>query len=320
MIDRREFITLLGSAVAWPLAARSQQRAMPVIGYLGVRPNLSGLRAGLSEQGYELGRNALIEVRESEQYAAFPALAAELVRLPVAVIVTITNLNAAQAAKAATGKIPIVFTLGSDPVRTGLVASLSRPGRNLTGVSYFTTEVEPKRLGLLREVAPQSSTIAYLVNPDNAATELNLQDLRAAAQRVGQGLMILAAHTGDEIDAAFATLVRQRAGGVVVEGDSFFFQRREQIVALAARHAMPAIYSVRAFTDAGGLMSYSSDRFEAERQAGNYVGRILKGDRPADLPVQQPTKFELAINLKAAKALGLTFPLPLLALADELIE
>jgi putative ABC transport system substrate-binding protein len=324
-MTRREVFALLGgAAAAWPLPARAQQPAMPVIGYLGVgQPvanTLAALRKGLNEQGYVEGRNVAIEFRGTEQYDRLPALAAELVRRQVAVIVTASNVNAALAAKAATATIPIVFTLGNDPVTIGMVASLNRPGGNATGVTYFGTELAPKRLELLRELVPQAPTIAYLVNPTNTSSELDTRDVQAAASSVGQHIIVLTARTADEIEAAFATLVQQRAGGLLINGDAFFNSRRDQLVALAARHLIPAVHFDPGFTAAGGLMSYSDDRVESWRQAGLYVGRILKGEKPADLPVLQPVKFDFVINLKTAKALGLEFPPSFHLRATEVIE
>jgi putative tryptophan/tyrosine transport system substrate-binding protein len=320
---RRAFIAGLAGAVVWPAVARAQQPTMPVIGYLSAASpenNLAAFRKGLSDQGFTEDRNVVIEFRASEQYDQLPALAAELVRRRVAVIVTEGNFNAAQAAKTATATIPIIFTLGADPVRLGLVASLNRPGGNITGVTYLGNELEAKRLELLRALVPQTTRIAFLVNPANPSSEPSSRDMRAAARSVGQQIIILSASTASEIANAFASLVEQRARGLVISADAFFISRRDQIVALAARHAIPTVYFAPQFTTAGGLMSYNNDRFESLRQAGIYVGRILKGENPADLPVQQPTKFELVINLKTAKALGLTVPPALLALADEVIE
>jgi putative ABC transport system substrate-binding protein len=321
---RREFIALLGSATAWPLAARAQQAALPVIGWLGVGPpqanDLAAIRQGLSEQGYAEGRNAAIEFRVSEQYGDLPALAAELVRRRAAVIFTITNINAAQAAKAATRTIPIVFTLGADPVRYGLVASLNRPGGNTTGVLFLGNQLGPKRLELARELVPQAAVIGLLANPGNVSNADSVADMQAASRSVGQTIVVFNASTEDEIDTAFAGLVRQRVGALLVDGDAYFNSRRDQLVALASRFAIPTIYFFRNFVEAGGLMSYADDRFETNRQAGRYVGRILKGEKPADLPVVQPTKFELTINLKTARALKLEIPPLLLARADEVIE
>jgi putative tryptophan/tyrosine transport system substrate-binding protein len=320
---RREFIAgLAGTAAAWPLAARAQQ-AMSVIGFLHVGPvtrNLAGLRKGLDEMGYAEGRNLAIEFRDTEQYDRLPALAAELVRRRVAVIFTASSFNVAQAAKVATTTIPIVFTLGEDPVETGLVASLNRPGGNLTGVTYLSAEILPKRLELLRQLLPPATTIAFLVNSTSSTADTKIRTAQAAARSIGQQLIILSASTASEIDAAFASLVEQRAGGLLIDGDSFFFSRHDQLVALAARHRIPSVYSASLYATAGGLMSYSNDRVESWRQAGLYIGRILKGEKPADLPIIQPSKFEFVINVKTAKALGLTIPETLLATADEVIQ
>jgi ABC-type uncharacterized transport system substrate-binding protein len=324
-MQRRSFLTLLGSAVAaWPVTARAQRPAMPVVGFLGVGPpvasTLAALRKGLNEQGYVEGRDVAIEFRDTEQYDRLPALAAELVRRPVAVIVTASNVDAAKAAKVATATIPIVFTVGIDPVRLGLVTSLNRPGGNVTGVTFLAQELTPKRLELLRELVPQATTIAYLANPTNAAVESNNRDVQAAARSVGQQIIVLNASTANEIETAFATLARQRAGGLLITGDAFFVSRRDQLVALAAHHGIPAVHFAPEFTAAGGLMSYSDDRIESWRQAGLYVGRILKGEKPADLPVLQPTKFAFVINLKTAKALGIEFPPSFHLRATEVIE
>ncbi len=321
---RREFITLLGgTAAVWPLRARAQQSAMPVVGWLGVGPpqanDVAAFRQGLNEQGYADGRNAAIEFRVSEQYGNLQALAAELVRRRVAVIFTITSFLAAQAAKAATSTIPIVFTVGADPVKFGLIASLNRPGGNATGVTFLGDQLGPKRLELARELVPQATAIGVLVNPSNPSID-NLADMQAASRGIGRSIIVLNASTEAEIDAAFADLVRQRAGALLVNGDAYFNSRRDQLVALAARHAIPTIYFFRNFVEAGGLMSYSDDRFETTRQAGLYVGRILKGEKPADLPVVQPTRFQLAINLNTARALGLEVPPSILLRADEVIE
>jgi putative tryptophan/tyrosine transport system substrate-binding protein len=322
-MKRREFIAGLGGAVAWPVVGRAQQ-PMPAVGYLSVGEpvpdQIAALRKGLSEQGYFEDRNFVFVSRETEDYNQLPALADELVARRVAVIFIFSSLNAAQAAKAATSTIPIVLSLGADPVVSGLVASLNKPGGNVTGATFFGAELEPKRLELLRELVPQASTIAYLVNPAQAATQLSTRDIQSAARSVGQSLVVLNASTPAEIEAAFATLARERVGGLLVEGDSFFVVRRSQLIVLAGRYAIPAVYFDPEFARAGGLMSYSDDRGEAFRQAGLYVGRILKGEKPADLPVMQSAKFELVINLKTAKALGLTIPPNLLAVADEVIE
>jgi putative ABC transport system substrate-binding protein len=328
-MKRRDVLSLLGGAAAMsstlrPRAARAQQPAMPVVGYLGgaspVASTLAAFRKGLNEQGYAEGRNVAFEFRDTEQYDRLPALAAELVRRRVAVIFTAGNNNAALAAKAATATIPVVFATGGDPVRMGLVRSLNRPGGNVTGVTFFGTELAPKRLELLRELVPQATTIAYLVNPTNAGVELNIRDMQTAARSVGQQIIVLRASTTDEIDTAFTTLVRQRAGGLLINADAFLNSRGDQLIGLAARHGIPAIGFDSEFTAAGGLMSYSDDRLESWREAGVYVGRILKGEKPADLPVLQPTKFDFAINLKTAKALGLTFPPSFHLRATEVIE
>jgi putative ABC transport system substrate-binding protein len=321
---RRDFVTLLGgAAVAWPLAARAQQ-PMPVIGYLCVgeviAEQLAALRKGLGEQGYFEGHNFIFEARSTENYDRMPALAAELVARRVAVIFTFSNLFAAQAAKAATSTIPIVFTMGADPVLQGLVANFNRPGANVTGVTYLVAGTELKRLELLGELVPQASTVAYLVNPGNPATQLNTRNLKTAARSVGQRLIVVNASTPPEIDTAFASLASEQAGGLLVEGDGFFNARRSQLIVLAARYAVPAIYFAPEFVSGGGLMSYSDDRADSLRQAGAYVGRILKGEKPADLPVLQPTKFQFAINVSTARALGLEFAPSFLVRADTVIE
>jgi putative ABC transport system substrate-binding protein len=326
---RREFITLLGgAAAAWPLAAGAQQRpAMPVIGILSasgptIPPNdllSAAFRKGLNEMGYVEGRNVAVEYREAAgQYDRLPALAAELVRRQVTVIYAIGNANSAQAAKAATATIPIVFQNGSDPIKVGLVTSMNRPGGNLTGVVYFSSTLVAKRLEMLRELVPQATVIGFLTNPTNLISDTT--DVQAAARSVGQQMTVLNASTVDEIDRAFAAAAQQRVGALLVDGDTFFNIRRDQFAALAARYKIPASYPTRNFPEAGGLMSYADDRVESGRLGGVYVGRILKGDKPADLPVLQPTKFELVINMKTAKALGLTVPLTLQVAATEVIE
>jgi putative tryptophan/tyrosine transport system substrate-binding protein len=320
---RREFIAVLGGSVAWPRAL-SAQPTKPVIGFLGIGSpipsNLTGLRKGLGELGYVDGRNITIEFRNTEQYDRLPELATDLVRQKVSVIVTASNVDAARAAKGATATIPIVFTLGTSPVEVGLVPSLGRPGENATGVTFLAEELAPKRLELLRELAPQAMTIAHLVNPNNSATQLNIRNAQAAADRVGQRLVVVSARTAAEIETAFATMVREQTGGLLVGGDAYFNSRVDQLVALAARYRLPAVYFDPGFTTAGGLMSYSDDRIESWRQAGLYVGRILNGEKPADLPVLQPIRFELRINLRAAKALGIDFPASFHLRATEVLE
>jgi putative ABC transport system substrate-binding protein len=325
-VKRRVFIAALGGAAAWPMVARAQQPAMPVIGYLnGGSPEsdasrLTGLRRGLSETGYVEGRNLVIEYRwAGNQADRLPALAADLVKLRVAVIVS-PGLVATLAAKATTTSIPIVFGVGNDPVQLGLVASLNRPGGNLTGFDAFDAELGAKGLALLHELVPSTATIGFLVNPNNPTFEIQMRDVLAAAPVVGLKVQILKAGTDREIDAAFVSLVQARTGALLAGGDAFFNNRIEQLIALAARHAIPTLYAFREFAVAGGLISYGSSLIEVYRQAGLYTGRILKGEKPADLPVQAPTKYELVINLKTVKALGLTVPPSLLARADEVIE
>ena len=325
---RREFIALLGGTViALSLAAHAQQPGVPVIGFLSSRSPgdsatvLAAFHQGLNEAGYVEGQNILIEFRWAHgQYDRVPALAADLAGRQVALIVAAGGDRPALAAKAATSTIPIVFTGSDDPVRFGLVASLSRPGGNVTGVSLFTSELEVKRFALLRELVPKAALIAMLVNPHNPTAETDVRDVRAAASAVGQQVHVLRAGNEGEINAAFDALARQRADALLVAHDPFFNSRREQIVALAARHAIPAIYEFREFVWAGGLMSYGSRLEDNYHLAGVYAGRILRGAKPADLPVVQPAKFELIVNLKAAKALGIAVPDSLLARADEVIE
>jgi putative ABC transport system substrate-binding protein len=324
---RRGFITLLGSAaVAWPLAAATQQQAMPVIGWLdngGQAANpiaLAAFHKGLNEVGFIESRNVAIDFRVTERNDQLPALANEIVRRQVSVIYATGNSNCAQAAKAATTRIPIVFYNGSDPVRVGLVVSLNRPGGNVTGVTNYAGELVPKRLELLRDIVPQGASIGYLRNPTNLISAGNLSDLLAAARIIAQQIVELSASTADDIDAAFATAARQRVGAMLVTGDAFFYSRRDQLAVLAARFAIPASYDSREYVEAGGLMSYGDDRMETLRQAGVYVGRVLKGEKPADLPVLQPSRFQFAINLGVARTLGLDIPLKLHAFADVVIE
>jgi putative tryptophan/tyrosine transport system substrate-binding protein len=326
-MNRRAFITLLGGAAAWPLAARAQQPAMPVIGFLnsGSANTFAHLanafRQGLKEVGYIEGQNVTTEYRWAEsRYDQLPALAADLVKRQVNVIAATGGEQSAVAAKAATTRIPIVFTAGGDPVRQGLVASLNHPGGNLTGMFFLTGAIESKRLGLLRELVPNTAIIGVLLNPNSPAVELQLRDIPDAARAIGQQIVILEANNDRDIDAAFATLVQRRIGALLVAGDPLFSDRRDQIVALAARDSIPTIYYFREFAAAGGLMSYGANLSDVFRQLGIYTGRILKGEKPSDLPVMQPTKFELVVNLKTASSLGLTVPPSLLALADEVIE
>ncbi len=326
-LKRREFISLLGGAAAWPLAAKAQQSAMPLIGWLDSgqgQPNPAGataFRKGLSEMGYVEGRNTAIEYRGTGQPEQLPAAAAELVRQRVAVIFSTETANSAFAARAATATIPIVFINGADPVKLGLVASYNRPGGNATGVSFYSAELVPKRLELLRELVPQAAVIGFLINPNNRISERDKVDMEAAARTVGQPMMVLQATTSDEIDTAFATLAAAQVSALLVDGDGLLFNRRAaQFAVLTARYRLPASYATRIFAEAGGLMSYGDLRSESWRQAGVYVGRILKGEKPADLPVLQPTKYELVINLRSAKAVGLDVPPTLLARADEVIE
>ena len=326
MIKRREFIAGLGSAVAWPLAAWAQQAAVPVVGFLngggpnGYAPMVAGFRQGLKDGGYVEGQNVAVEYRWAEgQYDQLPAIAAELVRRQVAVIVANTPANLA--AKAATTTIPIVFTTGGDPVQMGLVASLSRPGGNVTGVTQLNVEVAPKRLELAHQLVPMATVFAALVNPTNPNTEIVLKDLQAAARALGLQLHVVHASTERDFDTVFATtLVGLRPGALVIGADPLFASQYEQLAALALRHAVPAIFQDHEFAAAGGLMSYGGSLPDSYRLAGRYTGRILKGEKPTDLPVQQSTKIELLINLKTAKALGLTIPETLLATADEVIQ
>ena len=327
-MHRRRFVALLGGAIAPPCVVAAQQKAMPVVGFLSVfspptDPGEVGrgpLLQGLNQTGFVEGENMSIERRWAEgHYDRLPAMAADLVSRKVDLIVTIGGTPPALAAKNATSTIPIVFAGLGNPVGTGLVASLARPGGNITGFSNVAGELTPKRLELLCELVPQATVIALLANPDNAGKQY-VRSRQAAARAKGVQLPVLMARTEDEIDTAFASLGRLQAGGLVVEADAFFNSRREQLLALASRYAVPTIYENRGFTAAGGLISYGIDNAALARQAGIYAGRILKGEKPADLPVQQPTVFELVVNLKTAKTLGLTAPPLILARADEVIE
>ena len=326
-IRRREFIfTLGGAAAAWPLAAPAQQPAMPVIGFLsGVSPGpfaqrLAAFRQGLHEAGMIEGRNVAIEYRWAEdQYDRLPALAADLVGRRVVVIVAYTT-RAAFAAKAATTAIPIVFLIGDDPIKLGLVASLARPGESITGVSWFGVDLEPKQLSLLHELVPNAAIIALLVDLNAPNATSRVSRVQEAARALGLQLVVLNARTSSDIDMAFANLVRERAGALLVGSGAFLVSRRDQIIALAARHAIPAMYGFREYAVGGGLISYGNDVPDAFRRAGVHTGRILKGDKPADLPIEQATKFELVINLKTAKTLGLDVPLSVHQRADEVIE
>jgi putative ABC transport system substrate-binding protein len=316
-----------GAAMSWPLAVHAQQKAMPMIGFLGsasLSPNATNVAAfhqGMSETGYVEGQNVTIEYRWAEgRYDRLPALAADLVGRKVDMIVTVGGIPSAMAAKNTTSKIPIVFEVGADPVESGLVASFARPGGNLTGVAFLVVELMAKRLELLSELVPHARVIALLVNPDNQNAERMVRDVREAARVKGVQFAILKAATESQIDTAFALLVQQQAAALVVGADPFINNRREQLVALASRYAIPTIYFVREFAAAGGLISYGSSLVAAHRQLGIYAAKVLRGARPADLPVQQSTTFELVINLKTATALGLTIPQSILARADEVIE
>jgi putative ABC transport system substrate-binding protein len=327
-VGRRDFIMLLGgAAVAWPLAGGAQQESMPVVGFVHVgsadviAPFVAGFRKGLNEAGYAEGQNVTVEYHRVSQYDRLQAVMADLVHRQVAVIVTPGGAIHALAAKAATATIPIVFSIGEDPVQFGLVASLARPGGNATGINSFSREVVTKRLRLLNDLVPKAARIAVLVNPINTATaEPTIRDVHEAATPIGLQIEVLNAATIDEIDAAFATLSRERPDALYVAPDAFFTSRRRQFATLTARDRIPAAYSQREFVSAGGLMSYGTDTPDMFRQMGVYTGKILKGEKPADLPVMQPTKFEFVLNLKTAKALGLDVPDKVLALVDEVIE
>jgi putative ABC transport system substrate-binding protein len=326
-IPRRRFITLLGGAAAWPLAARTQQATMPVIGILGAttleqnRNWIAAIFQGLKESGFVEGQNLAAEYRWAEgRYDRLPVLAAELVARRIAVIVPVGGAPPTSAAKAATSTIPVVFNTGADPVRLGFVASLNRPGGNLTGVSMLVVETEGKRFALLSELAPAAKLIAVIVNPDNAQAEMQVRSVQAAAAGTGRQLLVLRAKTRDEIEAAFEALMREGAGALLVAGDTFFGSQLAVFVSLANRHGIPAGVNLRDYVEGGGLMSYGASFKDAYRQAGVYVGRVLKGEKPADLPVMQSTKFEFVLNLKTAKTLGLTVSYQMQLLADEIIE
>ena len=325
---RRDFIALLGgAAAAWPLAARAQQPVLPLIGYLSsgspglLRDRTSVFLNGLAESGYVADRNVTIEYRWAEgHYNRLPELVADLVRRQVNVIVTPDSIVTAQAAKAATAIIPIVFGIGADPVASGLVASFNRPGGNLTGATRLSGELEPKRLQLLHDLVPAARTFALLVNPENPSTKVLTNEMQAAARTLGLELLVLEAGTDGDLDAAFASMARLRAEGIVISPDPFFVQQSARLATLALDQAIPAMFQYREFAAAGGLISYAASRAESYRVVGLYAGRILKGEKPADLPVQRASKFELVINLQTAKTLGLDLAPTLLAIADEVIE
>jgi putative tryptophan/tyrosine transport system substrate-binding protein len=327
-VKRREFITLLGGAAAWPFVARAQQAATPVVGYIGTGSRdsdafrLPSFYQGLSESGYVEGRNVTIEYRWADGHNdRLPALAADLVGRHVSVIAVPASTPGALAAKAATTTIPIVFYIGLDPVELGLVASLHRPGSNITGVTGWNVTVGPKRLELLHEVVPTATALALLVNPTSPElAEADSKEQQSAARLLGVQLHVLHASTEHDLDTVFAALLGLGAGGLVIGTDSFFNTRKEQLAALSLRHRVPTVHQYREFVEAGGLMGYGTDTSDLSRQVGVYTGRILKGEKPADMPVQQATKVELSINLKTAKMLGLTIPLPLIARAEQVIE
>jgi putative tryptophan/tyrosine transport system substrate-binding protein len=322
---RREFITLLGGATAWPLAARAQQAKMPVVGFLGGRSPaesagvVAAFRKGLSEAGYTEPNNVVIDFRWAEgRFERLPALASELIQRPVVVLAMLGGSEAV--AKTLATAIPIVFGTGADPVDAGLVASLNRPGGNITGATFMTASLGAKRLGLLRELVPGAEIVALLANPNHIIGPVQIRDVEQAARALGQRLIVLDAGSDEKIEAAFAALAREHVAGLLVGADPFFDTRRERLVALAAQHRVPAVYQFREYALAGGLMSYGTSITEMYRLAGVYVGRVLKGEKPADLPVVQVNKFELVINLKTAKALGVNISDNLMSLADEVIE
>jgi putative tryptophan/tyrosine transport system substrate-binding protein len=327
-MQRREFLGVLGgAATAWPFAVRAQQSAVPVVGFLGIAAPaewahfVAAFRQGLREAGYEDGRNVAIEFRWAEgQGARLPDLAADLAGRKVSVIVPSAGIAAARAARAASASIPIVFVMGGDPVAFGLVASINRPGGNTTGVSFLLNVLAAKRIGLLRDLVPTATAIGLLVNPDNPNAKADTIAAQEAARTLGQQTHVVHARTERELDAAFASLMQERVAALFVASDTMFVSQRDRLVELAASHALPAIYDRRELAAAGGLVSYGANFAEAHRLVGVYAGRILKGEKPADLPVLQPTKFELVINLKTAKSLGLIVPQNLLVAADELIE
>jgi putative tryptophan/tyrosine transport system substrate-binding protein len=326
-MKRRAFILLLGGAAAWPLAARAQQPVMPVVGFLSSRSAddsarvVAAFREGLGEIGYVDGRNAAIEFRWAQgQFDRLPALAAELVRRPVAVLAAVGGFQTPRAAQAATNAIPIVFGIGEDPVKEGLVPNLNRPGANVTGATFFTALLGAKRLGLLRDLVPKAEMVGLLVNQHTSQGQGQIRDVQQAARDLGLRLLVLNGGSDENIETAFAGLAAQGVAALLVGADPFFDTRRDQLIALVARHRVPAVYQFRDYALAGGLMSYGANITDLYRQVGLYVGRILKGEKPADLPVMLPTKFELVINLKTAKALGIDISANLLTLADEVIE
>jgi putative ABC transport system substrate-binding protein len=324
---RRQFITLLSGAAAWPVAVRAQQTAMPVIGFLNggttatYAPYVMAFRDGLASAGYLEGRDVAIDYHWMEgQYDGAAALATELVRRQVALICVTASTALVQAAKAATSTIPIVFAIGADPVKFGLVASLNRPGGNVTGVSFLANLLSAKQLEVLHEAVPNATAVAFLVNPRNPNAATDTAEVQVAANRLGLKLTVVSAETGDAIDKAFATLVREQAGAILIAADPLFAAHRERIALLAERHTLPTIFNTRDFAKVGGLMSYGPNQTDAYRQTGAYAGRILRGEKPADLPIVQPTRFELVINLNTVKTIGLNMPPTLLARADEVIE